>query len=436
MPAVLCGVLGHGCKARIQIWSPRLLHGPSFNYSMVGWRRCLSTSVTFTPVSGKGRLKIPLMKSPSHLGHFTSRVNRMYNEDRYSAGVLDVNGSKIFNFNIFDGHGGGQCSDFLTDNLSQHVENANGLAAVDEAGDKPREKLIKTYAKNVGGYWKRWFRHRKQNFAGMAKSGVQLSKIDHSLDLGMRIPMSFLEADYAFFGQEDNRLGSTCTSVFLQTIFSEDGASGTQDLYYFGRQTVSTKAILVDKNGDAHALTEAHHPSNPLEASRLRKYAANFFMTDSFGEERFISLANTRAFGDVEFKQMGVTAEPDISQYIIGDGQVIRHKLTADEIKNYTVGGLGGDESFLVLCTDGVTGVLTDQEIADIVMVHVNMKGTPRATPQVGAEEVIKFVEYVGGDDNATCMVIRLSGWGHWPIEDRTGELRQQRMNDGRRLDR
>ena len=68
----------------------------------------------------------------------------MYNEDRYSAGVLDVNGSKIFNFNIFDGHGGGQCSDFLTDNLSQHVENANGLAAVDEAGDKPREKLIKT----------------------------------------------------------------------------------------------------------------------------------------------------------------------------------------------------------------------------------------------------------------------------------------------------
>ena len=168
----------------------------------------------------------------------------------------------------------------------------------------------------------------------------------------------------------------------------------------------------------------------------MRKYAANFFMTDSFGEERFISLANSGAIGDVEFKQMGVTAEPDISQYIIGDGQVIRHKLTADEIKNYTVGGLGGDESFLVLCTDGVTGVLTDQEIADIVMVHVNMKGTPRATPQVGAEEVIKFVEYVGGDDNATCMVIRLSGWGHWPIEDRTGELRQQRMNDGRRLDR
>lgn len=436
---VLSGVLGHGCRARIRIL------GPKHYYSMVGWRRCISTSVTFTPVSGKGRLKIPLMKSPSHLGHFSSRVNRMYNEDRYSAGVLDVNGSKIFNFNIFDGHGGGQCSDFLTDNLGQHVENANGLAAVDEAGDKPREKLIKTYAKNVGGYWKRWFRHRKQNFAGMAKAGLQLSKIDHSLDLGMRIPMSFLEADYAFFGQEDNRLGSTCTSVFLETIYSEDGASGTKELYYFGRKTVSllsvaqvgdTKAILVDKNGDAHALTEAHHPSNPLEASRLRKYAANFFMTDSFGEERFISLANTRAFGDVEYKQMGVTAEPDISQCIIGDGQVIRHKLTADEIKNYTVGGLGGDESFLVLCTDGVTGLLTDQEIADIVMVHVNMKGTPRATPQMGAEEVIKFVEYVGGDDNATCMVIRLGGWGHWPIEDRTGELRQQRMNDGRRLDR
>lgn len=406
---------------------------------MRGCRR-ICTSVTFTPVNGVGRLKIPLMKSPSHLGHFSSRVNRLYNEDRYSAGVLHIGDTTVFNFNIFDGHGGGQCSDFLTQHLCLAVEEANELSAAGADGDAAREALVKDYAKNIGGYWKRWYRHRKQNFAAMA-AGLELSRLGRGA-LGMRIPMAFLRADYQFSGQQDNRLGSTCTSVFLETLHADTAAAATKEQYYFGRRTVSlltvaqvgdTKAILVDRNGEAHPLTEAHHPSHPLEASRLRKYAANFFMTDSFGEERFVALANTRAFGDVEYKQMGVTAEPDVAQYVVGDLQAIAQHLTPTEIREHTVGGLGGDEAFLVLVSDGVSGILTDQEIADIVMVHVNNKGTPRATPQVGAEEVVKFVEYVGGDDNATCMVVRLSGWGHWPVEDRTGELRQERLNDGLR---
>lgn len=153
-------------------------------------------------------------------------------------------------------------------------------------------------------------------------------------------------------------------------------------------------------------------------------------MTDSFGEERFIALANTRAFGDINFKQMGVTAEPEVTEYIIGDAQTIQQELSPEQIKTHTVGGMGGDESFLILVTDGVTDVLTDQEIADIVMVHFNLKGHDIASPQMGAEEVIKFVEYVGGSDNATCLIIRLNGWGKWPVIDRTGELRQERLND------
>lgn len=153
-------------------------------------------------------------------------------------------------------------------------------------------------------------------------------------------------------------------------------------------------------------------------------------MTDSFGEERFISLANTRAFGDVDYKDVGVTAEPDFNQYIIGDLAAILEFLTPEEIQKHTIGGLGGDESFIVLCSDGVTNVLTDQEIADIVMTNVNLRGQTFATPQWCAQEIIKFVEYVGGDDNATCMVIRLNGWGNWPTIDRTGELRQARLDD------
>lgn len=365
----------------------------------------------------------------------------MYNEDKYSANVISLPEDKvIFNFNIFDGHGGDQCSIFLLNNLSQEIEAGGPLA--DPENSNERDELVKRYLKNIGGYWRRWFKHKEDNFNKMLDSSTELRLKNIKIkpdDLKLRLPLAFLKTDYDFFNQDDNSSGSTCTSAFIETIYLTPGEfSPFFEQYYFNRKTISkltiahvgdTKAILVDKNGEAHALTQPHHPSNPIESARLRKYLANFFVTDSFGEERFIALANTRAFGDVNYKHMGVTAEPDITQLIIGDKDTIREKLTRDEIKNVTIGGLGGDESFLVLCSDGVHNELTDQEIADIVMSHFNLVGHPRATPQLCAEEIVKFVEYIGGDDNATCLVIRLNGWGMWPIIDRTGELRQERMN-------
>lgn len=419
--------------------------------------RSFSNAVTFTSIdrgwvppttAGKltpsktAKLKVPLLKSPSHLGHYSSRVNRMYNEDRYSACVLDIGDKTVFNFNIFDGHGGEQCLTFLLENLGRVVEASNALAGEDSA----RNALFKKYAQDIGGYWRRWYKQREQNVVKMAGAEPQvllLANIDPSLvkdDLLLRLPMAFLETDFQFFNQEDNKLGLTCTSAYIETVHLEDPGDfrPVYESYFFNRKTVSkltvaqvgdTKAILVDRNGEAHALTEPHHPSNPMEASRLRRYSANYFMTDSFGEERFISLANTRAFGDLNYKEMGVTAEPDVAQFVIGDAKVIQNVLTPDEIRTHTVGGLGGDEAFLILCTDGVTNEITDQEIADIVMVNFNNRGHPKATPQYCAEEVIKFVEYIGGDDNATCLVLRLNGWGMWPVVDRTGPLRQERLN-------
>ena len=386
----------------------------------------------------EGRLRVKLLKSPSHLGHFTSRVNRPYNEDKYSANVLNIKGNEVFNFNVFDGHGGSQCSEYLAENLSLNVETGDALVKTKKA----REDLLKKYAKNVGGYWKRWFKHREKTFDTWKSNKLLLKSLQKDLeknDITLRLPLSFLNSDYDFF-QQEQQLGSTCTSAFFQTIYNNPIKSlPVIENYYFNRNTISlltiahvgdTRAILVDKNGIANALTVDHHPLNPLESKRLRRYAANFFMTDSFGEERFIALANTRAFGDVSYKEMGVTAEPDVTQLIVGDSKEISHKLTDDEIKKRTVGGLGGDECFLILCTDGVTNMLTDQEIADIIMTHYRRLGHVKATPQYCAQEVIKFVEYVGGDDNATILVIRLNGWGNWPSIDRTGELRQQRLDD------
>lgn len=369
------------------------------------------------------KLRVPLLKLPLYFGHQTLRVNRPYNEDRYAALVLDIDEHKVFLFAIFDGHGGDKCSQYLVDNLAATVENFN---------EDLVDQLVKDYAKNIGGYWRRWYKHRNEHIKLLKGQPLELADAQTLVvDLRLRLPMSYLEADYKFC-EKGLELGLTCTNAFLQTII------GTPTDYYFMRDTVlmltvahvgDTKAILVDRHGIANALTQPHHPLNPLELGRLTKYATNF-MTDLFGEERFILLANTRAFGDVEFKNLGVTAEPDILQFIVGDSAAITKHLTPEEIQKFTPNGLGGDELFLILCLDGITDILTDQEIADIIMVHYNNRGHPAATPQLGAEEVIKFVEYVGGDDNATCLVIRLNGWGLWPVLDRTGELRTARLRD------
>lgn len=406
--------------------------------------RHVSNTVTFTAMavtnrfssspSKIGKLRVPILKSPSHLGHCTNRLRRLSNEDNFSGNLLNINDSQVFAFTIYDGHGGAQCSSYMADNLSGIIEDLGHLVE-----DKSkREELFKTYAKNIGGYWKRWYKHREKSVENWKKQKLELKNFPGD-DLSVRVPLSYLDADYKFFSQEQ-KSGSTCTSALIETIYSKPGTfQPFFENYFFNRHTISrlsiahvgdTRAILVDKEGISHQLTTDHHPLNPMEAQRLRKYAANFFMTDSFGEERFISLANTRAFGDVDYKDVGVTAEPDFNQYIIGDLAAILEFLTPEEIQKHTIGGLGGDESFIVLCSDGVTNVLTDQEIADIVMTNVNLRGQTFATPQWCAQEIIKFVEYVGGDDNATCMVIRLNGWGNWPTIDRTGELRQARLDD------
>ena len=134
-------------------------------------------------------------------------------------------------------------------------------------------------------------------------------------------------------------------------------------------------------NGQAVPLTTDHHPSAPSESERLRRWAATF-VTDSFGEERMSGLANTRAFGDMGSKRMGVSAEPEI-----------RHLELAPS-----------EYAFMVLVSDGVSGGVGDQEIVDLVK--------EAKTPELGAREVVSFATEVGSDgDNATALVVRLGGW-------------------------
>jgi protein phosphatase PTC6 len=154
--------------------------------------------------------------------------------------------------------------------------------------------------------------------------------------------------------------------------------------------------------GEAIPLTSNHHPSSPVEANRLRRYAASF-VTDSFGEERISGLANTRAFGDVQSKRIGVSAEPELRRFEMAPAE----------------------HSFMVLMSDGITEAINDQEVVDIVK--------EAKTPDEGARNVVNFAtEVTKSGDNSTCLVVRLGGWER-RLEGGLGSLGTKESREWRR---
>ena len=112
-----------------------------------------------------------------------------------------------------------------------------------------------------------------------------------------------------------------------------------------------------------------------LCVDRIRRMAA-YVSADSFGENMFLGqLANTRALGDIAMKPFGVSAEPEL----------IRRTVKASEA------------AFLVLISDGISSVMSNQEVVDCVKLENN--------PTQAAANVLNLAEQLGAEDNCTVMV-------------------------------
>ncbi|KAG5653598.1 hypothetical protein H0H81_012105 [Sphagnurus paluster] len=77
------------------------------------------------------------------------------------------------------------------------------------------------------------------------------------------------------------------------------------------------------------------------------------------------------------------------------------------------------DWAYLVFVSDGVSSILSDEEVVDLAR---NARD-----PKSAAESILAFAQELGGDDNATALVVPLAGWGKIQGPDRTKELREYR---------
>ncbi|KAJ6078587.1 hypothetical protein N7467_008340 [Penicillium canescens] len=368
---------------------------------------------------------------------------------------------QVFYFGVFDGHGGVDCSAFLRDYLHEYIQEAavdidlksslqpgaemppsNSELPVMQEGNRNKlgdleKSLVQNWRRIVGGYFKR-FKPPHFSYHGLESDDPSIS---NHVSIEEVMEYAFLRADLDFIKAQASKRADDLVQaerplnddeIFHRPSMTRSPKIGGPNRFKGGStgsiamistptptpfwHPVGPSSLLVAHVGDTRMLlcstttgeaipvTSNHHPSSPIEASRLRRYAATF-VTDSFGEERMSGLANTRAFGDMQSKRIGVSAEPELKRIEMGPAEF----------------------SFLVMVSDGISGTLLDQEIVDIVK--------ESRTPEQGARDVVNFsTEVTKEGDNATCLVIRLGGWER-RLEGGVGSLGTKESREWRRQD-
>ena len=117
--------------------------------------------------------------------------------------------------------------------------------------------------------------------------------------------------------------------------------------------------------------------------------------------------------GDLRYKRFGITPEPEVRAKLVeGQEYSILLPLLIKVIA-------GKEWAFMVLVSDGISSILSDDEIVDLARGASN--------PKAAADRILAFTEELGGDDNSTAIIVPLLGWGKIQGPDKTKDLREYR---------
>ncbi|XP_064085899.1 protein phosphatase 1L-like [Macrobrachium nipponense] len=144
-----------------------------------------------------------------------------------------------------------------------------------------------------------------------------------------------------------------------------------------------SRAVMGDMKGSTIPLSFDHKP-NQLKERRRIKEAGGFITFTGVWRVAGI-LATSRAFGDFPLKEPRklVTAEPDVLTFSLRD-----HKA-----------------HFVILATDGLWDVLTNEEAVAYVREHIH-------EPDYGAKSLVLHAYYRGSQDNITVAILNIEKLG------------------------
>ncbi len=151
-----------------------------------------------------------------------------------------------------------------------------------------------------------------------------------------------------------------------------------------------SRAVLVFGNGKARRLTEDHKPELPEERTRIMASGGRVVKTFLAGVYRVNGeLSISRAIGDVQYTEFGVTHVPSCSE-------VPR----------------SADMHVLILACDGIWDVLSDAAAAKLVYENVVQK---KRSLYETATSVVETAFRKGSQDNLSCLIVDLRNFGNEP---------------------
>ncbi|KAF7968229.1 hypothetical protein HWV62_31611 [Athelia sp. TMB] len=357
-----------------------------------------------------GVIRLPL-NSPKLLGVANTRGTRGHQEDFYAFATLSLDpeelrisvkknhgidwdptavdekvARQVMFVGIYDGHGGSAVAQYLRQELHGLLENVN----------KTHIPELFLWIKEIGGYFKR-FR------GGALAPWVDGTEGTPEMDLEARCTQAFFEVDRNLsMDKEAKACGATSSIVILHSLDAPASPFfSCQKLALTVAHCGDTRVLLCSTEGKVCPMTENHHADARVESARLRRMMGTALIADSFGETRWMgALANTRGLGDLHYKKFGVTPEPEV-----------RTKLLTNQ-----------DWAYIVLVSDGVSSVVSDDEVVDLAR---NAKD-----PKEAADRILAYAEEMGSEDNATAIVVPLAGWGKIEGPDKTKDLREYRQRN------
>ncbi|KAK7501384.1 hypothetical protein BaRGS_00007509 [Batillaria attramentaria] len=144
-----------------------------------------------------------------------------------------------------------------------------------------------------------------------------------------------------------------------------------------------SRAVLCRKGG-AVRLSIDHDPDDPDETERVTKHGGRIIQNSQGNSQVNGRLGMTRSIGDTELKAYGVIAQPHLKSL---------------EIKH-------GYDAFLMLATDGLSFVLSDDEMVNII----SSCQTPTEAATLLADQALHF----GSEDNCSVIVVPFGAWGKY----------------------
>ncbi len=299
---------------------------------------------------------------------------RKRQEDAHVAIVSQGEKKNIDVFGVFDGHGGKEISQFVSNHfIEELIKNKNIDSNMSQA---LKETFIKMDEIMI-----------TPESVEEIKKYARLSKEADDLQSKNEPPNSQMALLSQFMGQKDPE----ANDIYMRTgctacVMSIDEEA--KKLYF---ANAGDSRVVMCKNGVAYPQSEDHKPE--MESEKNRIYKAEGFISDGRVKG---NLNLTRGFGDLEYKQnknlppeeQMITANPDI------------------KIVDYEK-----DINFVIIGCDGIWDCLKNQEACDFV--SKRLKENPNIQLSKIIEEMMDTIvakdlynESGIGCDNMTCIVI------------------------------